>query len=55
MITILPLYFVKLRLVLPPGYKRHACLNLSPYAGCGQTLTTKSEKLKAVVSGLQEL
>jgi hypothetical protein len=32
-----------------------ACLNPSPYAGCGQTLQQKSEKLKVVVSGLQEL
>jgi hypothetical protein len=32
-----------------------ACLSHSPYAGCGQTLPRKFEKLKAVVSGLQEL
>jgi hypothetical protein len=34
---------------------RVACLSRSPYAGCGQTLQQKSKKLKAVVSGLQEL
>jgi hypothetical protein len=33
---------------------RGACLSLSPYAGCGQLSQEKSEKLKAVVSGLQE-
>jgi hypothetical protein len=34
---------------------RVACLNLSPYADVAKLSQRKSEKLKAVVSGLQEL